>query len=133
MLDGMWKHGDMLTHAVSTKPVSDKLVVTISGDTTKDHFMANGWPDQGTNNTNLLYVIGSNGGYLKPGWFGEIAGPAASRGFDPITGALGAATGAAAYASAASAIAFAVSGGDDRVVQNFGRSDYSGLVNTTII
>jgi hypothetical protein len=58
--------------------------------------------------------------------------------FDPNTGTsatrgtAGTVTGAQAFASAAAAIAFAVSGGDDRRVSDFGRPDFKGLVNASL-
>jgi hypothetical protein len=140
MLDGMWKHGDQLVHPASGRKISEKLVITITGDLPKNPYERSGWPDTSPGNTNIMYVIGSNGGYLKNGWFGDIADDniAAVKDFNPLTGELGArgsagtVSGAAAFASAASAVAYSISGGDERRVTDFGQAGFKGLVNTSL-
>lgn len=139
MLKGMWTHGDQLVHPASGRKISEKLVVTVMGDTTKNHFNRAGWPDGSPGATNLVYVIGSNGGYLKNGWMGDIPDANNIKEFNPTTGesvargTAGAVTGAAAFASAASAIAYSISGGDERRVTDFGRADFKGLVNASLL
>jgi hypothetical protein len=138
MVDGMWKHGDTLVHPASGRKISEKMLVTITGDTTKEHFARDGWGDGSPNNTNIMYVIGSNGGYLKNGWFGDIPSDPVVMDFDPVAGttvargAAGSVSGAGAFASAASAVAYAIAGGDERRVTDFGRAEFKGLVNTSL-
>ena len=58
-------------------------VLIVSGDTPKDSFNSNGWPDGTTANYNLLYV--RSNGWLTPGWFGQVS-PLGKADFSPTTG-----------------------------------------------
>lgn len=63
--------------------LADNVVLIVSGDTPKDSFNSNGWPDGTTANYNLLYV--RSNGWLTPGWFGQVS-PLGKADFSPTTG-----------------------------------------------
>ena len=112
----------------SAKSLADSIVITVHGDTPKDPFARDGWPDGTPNNSNWLYVFGN--GFLKTGWFGQAKGDGTVTTFDPGTGnEVQAATSTTANAAAAAA-AYAVAKGDMRRVQYFYRgAAITGIVN----
>lgn len=98
--------------------LADTIVLTAHGDTPKNPFSDRGnWDDGTPRGANWLYVLGN--GYLNTGWFGEVTAQGC-QGFDPTNGATSAAASgdSSAYAAAA-AVAYAVSKGDNRRVQDF--------------
>lgn len=137
LFDGIFKLGDTLTDPKSGKKLSDKLVVTVHGDTMKNPFQRGGWPDGTPQNTNVMYVLGQ--GYIKQKWFGGFPAGTTPMAYNPETGATvamadaGAVTGANAFASASAAVAFAVSGGDMAAVNAVYRGpSIAGLVNSSL-
>lgn len=119
----------------SAKTLADALIFTAHGDTIKDPFNRNGWPDGTPMGSNVLYVMG--GGHTKTGWFGELTDGNTARPFDIATGQLS----NAAYgtvrdqlANAAGACAvFAACKGDARRVQDFYNGPaIDGLVNVSV-
>ena len=121
----------------SSSTLADSIVLTVHGDTTKDCGVRSGWPDGTVGNSNTLYVFGN--GYLPTGWFGNItidsSGNETLAIFDPtsgqpVTGQM--LTTADTAAPAAAAVAYAVSKGDMRRVQDFYNGpDLSGITNAT--
>jgi hypothetical protein len=97
--------------------LGDNVVITISGDTTKDALTASGWPDNTASNHNLLHVMGN--GYLKTGWFGDLSPSGTLTTWDPNTGAAGTMTSAQLATYATSAAAYAIAKGDARRVSDF--------------
>jgi hypothetical protein len=108
--------------------LGDNVVITIHGDTPKDALTASGWPDNTASNHNLLYVMGN--GYLKSGWFGDLDTNGNLTTWDPNTGGVGTQTSAQLTSSATAAVAFAISKGDSRVVENFGGTPPPGIILT---
>lgn len=105
----------------SARNLSDSLVMTVHGDTPKDPTNNNGWPDGTPNNANWMFVMSN--GYLKSGWHGQVKSDGSTEGFDPTTGNnVPGQTSMTTSASAGAAVAYAVSKGDIRRVQDF----YSG-------
>lgn len=111
-----------------TKKLSDTVIMTFSGDTPKNPFIAKDWPDTTPGGTNWIYVMSQ--GHVRPGWFGDVQ-PTRKVNFAPTTGLLDAsAPDQTVLDGAMAAILFAVSSGDDRRVRDFTVSvDYKGLVN----
>jgi hypothetical protein len=105
--------------------LGDSLVLTISGDTPKDATTLAAWPDDTAQNHNLLMVYGN--GWLKTGWFGDLAADGTLSTWDPATGGTGTQSSAALAPSAAAAVAYAVTKGDDRRVQDFGIAPPKGV------
>jgi hypothetical protein len=98
--------------------IADNTIITIHGDTPKDPFTRNGWPDGTQNNSNWLYVMGN--GYLKTGWFGGNTIDGKTTGFDPSTGNdVPNQSSSMTAAAAGAAVAYAVAKGDIRRVQDF--------------
>jgi len=114
------------TDAITGQSLADSIVITIDGDTPKDPLVRTNWGDNTYENSNWLYVYG--GGKLKSGWFGSIDRNAQVRGFDPTTGAATAYDGDLQAQAAVAAVAYAITGGDRRRVQDFTRVDISGLI-----
>lgn len=101
------------------KKVGDNVVISIHGDTPKNPLQRGGWPDGTPNNANWTYVFGN--GWLKTGWFGGITRGGAAQGWDPATGGASTQTSAQLAMPASAAIAYAVSRGDMRRVNDFYR------------
>lgn len=106
--------------------LSDNVVITVSGDTTKNPFASGGWPDGAPGNAHWIYVMSN--GFMKPGWFGRVT-PGGRTNFNPQTGALqdGVSNDTATDASL-SAVMYAVARANDRLVRSFSSADYAGLV-----
>ena len=114
------------------KTLADNLVFTITGDTQKDALNRDGWGDGTQGNHNVVYAFG--GGYLKTGWFGDLSLDGTVSTWDPDTGApVKGGNSAQVAVPAAAAIAFAVSRGDARRIQDFGVSVPDGVVNKTLM
>ena len=109
-----------------TGKLGDSIVMTISGDTPKEARAASGWPDTTAQNHNLLMVYGN--GWLKTGWFGDLDSSGALTTWDPNTGGAGTQSSGALASSAAAAVAYAVTKGDDRRVQDFGIAAPKGVI-----
>lgn len=116
----------------SSRSLADNVVITVHGDTPKDSFTANAWPDGTVGNANWIYVMGN--GYTKTGWFGGL-NPGGIVGFDPTTGEDVPGRGSDQTAAAAgAAVAFAVAKGDMRRVQDFYTGPaIDGIVNVSPI
>jgi hypothetical protein len=137
MLKGFYELASTLKDPASGLVLTDRLLMTITGDTMKQPFARQGWGDGSPGNTNVMYVVGGSA-RLRSGWHGGFASPQAPMDFNPETGATvargtaGSVSGAAAFASAAAAVAYAVSG-DLRRPADFGRSEFAGLVTSTVV
>ena len=70
VLNGFMTHLTNTVDTATNKSLVDDVIVTISGDTTKDPLVRNGWPDGTPQNSNTVYVLG--GGHLHSGWHGSI-------------------------------------------------------------
>lgn len=117
------------TDSVTNTPLSEDIVITVEGDTPKTPFDRTNWLDDTPQNSNWVYIYG--GGTLKTGWFGGISGTRAQNtvtGFDPSTGAPTTYRGDLQAKAAVGAVAYAVTRGDIRAVQDFTREDISGLI-----
>ncbi len=107
--------------ACTAQNLSESLVMTVHGDTPKDPLNRAGWPDGTQNSSNWIFAMGN--GYLKSGWFGQYKADGTTEGFDPTTGMnVPGQSSMTTSASAGAAVAYAVSKGDIRRVQDF----YSG-------
>jgi hypothetical protein len=115
---------------ITNTPLSEDIVMTIDGDTPKTPLDRTQWLDPTPANSNWMYVYG--GGKLKTGWFGGIAPNGTNgttTGFNPTTGAATPTYNGDLQAKAAvAAVAYAVSRGDLRAVQDFTRQDITGLI-----
>jgi hypothetical protein len=117
------------TDPVTKTPLSDDIVITIEGDTPKTPLDRTNWLDNTPQNSNWLYVYG--GGKLKTGWFGSVAPNGANatvQGFNPTSGTAAPYDGDEQAQAAVGAVAYAVTRGDMRAVQDFTRLDISGIV-----
>jgi hypothetical protein len=114
------------TDTITNRPLSEEIVMTIDGDTPKTPFDRTNWLDDTPANSNWCYVLG--GGKLKTGWFGGITPNGTTTGFNPTTGASTPYDGDVQAKAAVAAVAYAVTRGDTRAVQDFTRQDISGLV-----
>lgn len=106
--------------------LADNVVTVVLGDTPKNPFVRDGWPDGTPGNANLLYV--RSNGFLKPGWFGELL-PGQRTNFDPTTGLLSLQTAyqtstAAAYAG----VLYAIARGDKARVQSITSAAFDGVI-----
>ena len=102
----------------TARNLSDSLVMTFHGDTPKDPTNRNGWPDGTPGNANWIFVMSN--GYLKSGWHGQVKADGSTEGFDPTTGKnVANQSSMTTSASAGAAVAYAVSKGDIRRVQDF--------------
>jgi len=111
------------------KKLSDTVVMTFSGDTPKEPFVASGWPDSTPSGRNWIYVMSQ--GRLKPGWFGDLS-PGKATDFDPATGSLvtGTIPGNTILDGALGGIIFATTGGDDRAVRDIvANANFMGISN----
>lgn len=116
-------------HGGKALSLADNVVTVVSGDTPKNSFDRNGWPDGTPLNANLLYVRAN--GWLVPGWFGSLA-PGARTNFDPDTGQLsGAVTATTSTNAALAALLFAIARGNASAVTAATPANYSGLVSPT--
>jgi hypothetical protein len=106
--------------------LADSMVLTISGDTPKTGLQNSGWPDGTVDNHNLLMVWG--GGWLNTGWYGNLDASGNLTTWDPNTGGTGTLTSQALGTPAASAVAYAVTKGDARRVQDFGGTAPPGVI-----
>ncbi len=114
------------------KTLGDNLVFTITGDTPKSALDRQGWGDGTESNHNVVYAFGN--GQLKTGWFGDLALNKTVSTWDPTTGrAIPGGNSAQMGTPAAAAVAFAVSKGDMRRIQDFGVSVPDGPVNKTLM
>jgi hypothetical protein len=107
-------------------PVSlaDNVVLVVTGDTPKNSFIQQGWPDSTPQNSNWIFA--RTNGFLRPGWFGEIKETTA-QGFDGHTGGLAATSNKDA---ALAGILYAIARGDAAAVSAVGVTvDYAGLVD----
>ena len=118
-LDGIYNFSKSLEDpSCSSKNLSQKMVLTISGDTYKDPNDRAAWPDPTPSKSNVLYVMGN--GALMEGWHGRVDKAGAAQGWDPATGKLTAAytNGALLGEQAAAAACYAICR-DPRRVSDF--------------
>jgi hypothetical protein len=111
---------------ITTKPLSEDIVMTIEGDTPKTPLDRTNWLDDTPANSNWMYVLG--GGLLKTGWLGSISANGQTTGFNPTTGGSTTYDGDVQAKAAVGAVAYAVTRGDIRAVQDFTRDDISGII-----
>ncbi len=116
VLDGFMTHMSNTIDTATNKSIVDDVVVTISGDTTKNPLDRNGWPDGTPNNSNHLYVLG--GGNLKTGWFGSTDRNGDTKGFDGNGDPVAYNTNNTAKFALAS-VAYAIAKRDDRLISQF--------------
>lgn len=126
VLDGFLADLASKTDSVTGEKLSDAIVITIDGDTPKTPLDRNNWLDDTPANSNWMYVLG--GGKLKTGWFGGILRDGTTTGFDPATGRAAPYDGDRQAQAACAAVAYAITRGDLRAVQDFSRLDISGLI-----
>jgi hypothetical protein len=107
-------------------PLSDNVLLLVTGDTPKNSFVAESWPDASPNSSNLVYV--RSNGWLAPGWFGSVTA-SIRRNFNPTTGELDDQVGAAADQRAAmTATLFAIARGDAAFVTSLTAQPYAGVL-----
>ncbi len=116
------------TDPITMKPLTEEIVMTIEGDTPKTPFDRTNWLDDTPANSNWMYVYG--GGLLKTGWFGGVKPNRETTGFNPTTGGPIAYDGDVQAKAAVGAVAYAVTRGDIRAVQDFTRDDISGVIKS---
>lgn len=110
--------------------LADNVVFVVTGDTPRNSFNRNGWPDGTPGVSNLIYV--RSNGYLQPGWFGAIT-PSSKILFDPTTGAQSnAATLAESTTAAQLGILFAIARGDTAAVSRVSEAPFRGVVNSVV-
>ena len=135
LFDGMGRALESFQNFLDTVPDSvrsgkflgNRLVITLSGDTTKNPHSRVGWGDGTPGGSNLLYVQGS--GFLPGGFHGDVT-PMARVNWDTTTGDNNPATPTAQCTSAACGAAlYAVTGGEADDV----RSYYSAPLGNLII
>jgi len=112
--------------SVTGTALSEDVVITIEGDTPKTPLVNATWPDNTPQNSNWMFVYG--GGKLKTGWFGGIDRTGNVTGFDPHTGLAAAPSSDLQAKAAVAAVAYAITRGDLRRVQDFTPTDISGLI-----
>src|SRR5207237_7137428 len=111
------------------RPLSKDIVITIEGDTPKTPFKASptgDWGDTPPANSNCIFIYGN--GALRTGWFGAIDRNQNVTGFDPATGAAAPPKPDVQAKAAATAVIYALARGDLRRVQDFSRTDITGLI-----
>lgn len=114
----------------SQKRVGDRLVMTLSGDTTKDPFERSGWPDGTPGGMNLLFVQGA--GHIQPGWIGDVT-PNSRVNWDPNTGKNDGNQPTGLCTSAAcGAVLYAVAGGSKDAVRNYYNGPLDGVINLNL-
>lgn len=112
------------------KRLGDRLVMTISGDTTKNPFERSGWPDGTPGGMNLLFVQGA--GHIPGGWFGD-ANPGGRTNWDPATGRNQGNVGNDVCSSAACGAAlYAVANGSKDAVRQFYNGPLDGVINANL-
>ncbi len=116
MLDGFMTHLTQTVDTATNKSLADDVVVTISGDTTKDPRERSGWPDGTPGNTNHLYVLG--GGHLKTGWFGSSDRNGDVQGFNGAGNPVAYSQDDTAEIALAS-VAYAIAKRDERLISQF--------------
>jgi len=107
------------------RQLDNDVVITVEGDTPKTPVDFRSWADATPGNHNLAYIW--SGGALKSGWFGSVDKTGAVTGFDPASGMARAYDGDAQARAAVAAVAYALTG-DLRRVQDFTRTDITGLL-----
>lgn len=107
-------------------PLADNTVLIVTGDTPKNSFDNNGWPDGTPGNSNLMYL--RSNGFTVPGWFGQIQ-PSVRTNFDPNTGGLDpmAAAGPSTSAAFAGAL-YAIARGDRTAIATFTSAPFDGVI-----
>jgi hypothetical protein len=114
----------------SQKRVGDRLVMTLSGDTTKDPFQRSGWPDGTPGGSNMLFV--QSAGWLPGGWVGDVT-PNSRVNWDPTTGKNDPNQPTGLCTSAAcGAVLYAVSGGSKDAVRPFYNGPLDGITNQNL-
>lgn len=107
--------------------LSDNVIMTVSGDTPKNPFVAANWPDNVPGNANWIYVLSQ--GYIRPGWTGSVTATGRSL-FDPRTGMGSTSVPVADCTEAAlAAVLYATCHGNKQRVAEFTRAEYSGLIS----
>ena len=131
VLDGFYaelaRHPEPKASATGTPmKLSDNVLTLITGDTPKNSFNRNGWPDGTPGGANIVFVRAN--GYLKPGWFGALTGNGRVN-FDPATGAQSASASTPASTIAAQlAVLFAIARGDAAAVAAASAAPFAGIV-----
>jgi hypothetical protein len=127
VLDAFMNDLGRRTDDLTGQSLRDDIVMTVEGDTPKTPMDRTNWLDDTPGNSNWMYVY--SGGTLKSGWFGGIDRNRVVKGFDPATGAATSYDGDLGAQAAVAAVAYAISKGDIRRVQDFSRVDIAGVVN----
>ncbi|MBX3201863.1 MAG: hypothetical protein KF894_27255 [Labilithrix sp.] len=114
------------TRAGEAVSLADNVVLLVSGDTPKNPFRRDSWPDGTPGGANWIYARAN--GYLVPGWFGQVT-PTGKASFNPSTGALDPAAAAdSAERAALAGVLFAMTRGDAAYVAGLDSGTYQGLV-----
>lgn len=116
VLDGFMTHMTNTVDDATQKSLVDDVVVTISGDTTKDPRQRDGWPDGTPQNTNTVYVLG--GGHIETGWHGTIDRGGAVQGI-LANGQTGPYNADETARLATASIAYAIAKRDERAITAF--------------
>ena len=118
--------------AGGSKALSESLGWSLAGDTPKQAYNRNGWPDGSPGNSNHIYCFGN--GFLKTGWFGDVQTGTAN-GWSAETGAVvPGKTSAQTENEAVAAVLYAVAKGDAREVNNFARvPSLAGVTNVVLL
>lgn len=134
VMDGFYKYlatsqEAICGHAGAKLSLADNVVTVIVGDTYKNPFTKNGWPDGTPQNTNLVFV--RSNGFLAPGYFGRIA-PGGVTQFDPATGGVGSSA-PVATEGALEGILYAIARGDGAFVKGLAptATPYQGILEAS--
>ncbi|MBX3262601.1 MAG: hypothetical protein KF782_23170 [Labilithrix sp.] len=118
------------SHDGAAVSLADNVLLLVSGDTPKNPFVRDAWPDGSPGGANWIYARAN--GYLVPGWFGQVT-PSGKTDFNPTTGALDPATSADdAKRASLAGILFAMTRGDAAYVASLDGGSYQGLVPSTL-
>lgn len=98
------------------KPLADDIVITFTGDTTKNPLQPDGWSDGTQRNHNVLYAYSA--GHLKSGWFGSVDRSGAVLGFGADGKPVPYSSAETARLAAASVL-YAVAKRDERAIAGF--------------
>lgn len=104
--------------------LADNVVFLVNGDTFKDPFQRNGWPDGTPGGSNLLFV--RSNGFMKAGWFGRLE-PGIRTNFSPSNGLQSTDLAADSTAAAVNGLVWAISRGNAASVTGFDAAPYAGV------
>jgi hypothetical protein len=106
--------------------LADNVVLMVTGDTMKDSYVNNLWPDGTAQNANVMYL--RSNGFTKPGWFGELQPGNIRLFFDPMTGQSGSGTAQGDTDAAFAGALYAIARGDRMRIAPFASAPFDGLI-----